>query len=132
MQFNKSVLVVEQNKYAKKIVNAHIFYDLHDWPKDPLHKFTLENCFFRATNIVKNSYKSKYVYSRYGIAFDGLGSWSLSFFGADNKNSSSHTDNCKNNFLILGEAHTDDIKTVLVQQRKISALILVSQRQNFA
>ena len=82
---------------------------MHDWPKDRLNKFTLENCFFRATNIVKNSDKSKYVYGRYGIAFDGLGSWSLGFFGVDNESSSSHTDNRKNNFLILGEAHTDDI-----------------------
>ena len=29
------------------------------------------------TNIVKNSDKSKYVYSRYEIAFDGAGLWSF-------------------------------------------------------
>ena len=31
IQFNKSVLVVEQNNYATKIVNAYIVYDLDDW-----------------------------------------------------------------------------------------------------
>ena len=30
-----------------------------------------KNCLFGATNIVKNSDKVKYVYSGYGIAFDG-------------------------------------------------------------
>ena len=33
IQFNKSVLVVEQNNYATKIVNAYIVYNLDDWPK---------------------------------------------------------------------------------------------------
>ena len=58
-----------------------------------------------ATNIVKNSDKSKYVYSGYGIALDGvsLGSFGDGFarnvviFGVD-VSSSSHADNCKNNF----------------------------------
>ena len=32
---------------------------------------------FGAINIVKNSNKEKYVYSGYGIVFDGEGSWSF-------------------------------------------------------
>ena len=71
---------------------------------------------FNATNIAKNSDKSKYVYSSYGIAFDGVGLWSFDnnfsrnivIFHVDNS-SLSHTDNRKNNFLVLGEEHTDDI-----------------------
>ena len=63
---------------------------------------------FRATNIVKNSDKEKYVYSGYTIAFDGKGEWSFDndytrniiIFGIDNS-SSSHADNLKNNFLML-------------------------------
>ena len=55
----------------------------------------------------------KYVYSSYGIEFDGKGSWSFGndytrnvvIFGVDNS-SSSHTDNQKNNFLILSEGDT--------------------------
>ena len=32
MQFNKSVLVLEQSNYPTKIVNTYIVYDLNDWP----------------------------------------------------------------------------------------------------
>ena len=62
--------------------------------------------------MVKNSDK-KYVYSSYGITFDIEGSWSfyndiarnIIIFGVDNS-SSSHADNRKNNFLVLGEGPT--------------------------
>ena len=74
---NKSPLVVEQNNYSTKIVNAYIVYDLNDSPKVPLRNFTLKNYLFGATNIVKNSDKRKYVYNGYGIAFDGKGEWSF-------------------------------------------------------
>ena len=50
-------------------------YDLDNCSKLPLRNFILRNCLFGATNIVKNSDKSKYVYSGYGIAFDGKGNW---------------------------------------------------------
>ena len=71
---------------------------------------------FGATNIVKNSDKSKWVYTGYGIAFDGEGSWSFGndfdknviIFCVDNS-SSSHADNHKNNFSMLGEGPTYDI-----------------------
>ena len=54
---------------------------------------------FGATNIVKNSDKDKWVYGRYGIAFDGGDWWSFGndtaknviTFGVDNS-SSSHLD----------------------------------------
>ena len=68
---------------------------------------------FGATKIVKNSDKSKYVYSGYEIALDGKGEWNFGndsagdaiIFGVDNR-SSSHTDNHKNNFLVLGQGDT--------------------------
>ena len=55
----------------------------------------------------------KYVYSRYGIKLDSGGWWSfdndflemLSFFGVNNS-SSSHSYNCNDNFLTLGEGPT--------------------------
>ena len=58
------------------------------------------------------------MYSGYRIAFDGKGSWSFSddfarngmIFEADNS-SSSHTDNLKNDFLILGEGDTFGINS---------------------
>ena len=60
------------------------------------------------TIIVKNSDKEKYVYSGYGITFDSTGLWSFNndiarnviIFGVDNS-SSSHSNNHKNNFLVL-------------------------------
>ena len=71
---------------------------------------------FGATNIVKHTDKSKYVYIGYRIAFGGASSWSFGsdfvrnfvIFGVDNS-SSSHTDNHQNNFLVFGEVSTDDI-----------------------
>ena len=53
------------------------------------------------------------MYSGYGIAFDGKSEWSFGndfarnviIFGVDNI-SSSHTDNLKNDFFILGEGDT--------------------------
>ena len=81
--------------------------------KNPLRNFTLKNGLFGATNIVANSDKEKFVYSGYGIAFDGKGEWSFGndtarnviIFGVDNS-SSFHTDNRKTDFLILGEGPT--------------------------
>ena len=91
-------------------------YDLENWPKIPLRNISLKNCLFGVTNIVKNSDKSKYVNSGYGIAFDGKENWNFGndfagnviIFGVDNS-SSSHTDNRKNNFLVLREGATFDI-----------------------
>ena len=68
---------------------------------------------FGANIIVKNDDKEKYVYSGYGLAFDVKVSCSFNddfarnviIFGVDNS-SSSHTDNLKNDFLILGEGPT--------------------------
>ena len=65
IKFDNSVLVVEENNYVSKIVKAYIIYDLDDWPKIPLNKFTLNNCLFGPTNIVKNNVKEKFVYSDY-------------------------------------------------------------------
>ena len=51
-------------------------------------------------------------------------------FGVDNS-SSSHVDNCKNNFLILGLGPSYGINVSLVDQRKNLVLILLKQLQNF-
>ena len=88
-----------------KIVNVYIVYDLDGWPRNPTNNFKLKNCLFGATNIVKDNDKEKYVYSGCRITFDSAGSWSFGngfarnvvIFGVDNS-SSSHADNCKNNF----------------------------------
>ena len=48
-----------------------IVHDLDNWPKNSLRNFALKNYFFGSTNIVKDNDKEQYVYSSYGIAFDG-------------------------------------------------------------
>ena len=56
------------------------------------------------------------MYNGYEIAFDDVDLWifdnnfagNVVIFNVDNS-SSSHTDNCKNNFLVLGKEPTDDI-----------------------
>ena len=114
LKFDEDPLAVEQNNYLTKIANVYIAYDLEAWPKILLNNFTLKNCLFGGTNIVKkNSDKEKYVYSGYRIAFDGKGEWSFSndctrnviIFRVDNS-SSSHADNLMIISLILGEGDT--------------------------
>ena len=110
IKFHKDPLAVEQNNYLTKIVNVYIVHDLQAWPKIPLRNFSIKYCLFGATSIVKNSDKEKYVYSGYGVAFDGKGEWSFDngtarnviIFGFDNS-LSFHSENCENEFLILGE-----------------------------
>ena len=84
-------------------------YDLAARPRNLTNNFKFKNLLFGPTNIVKNSDKEKYIYSGCGITFDSEGSWSIDndtarnviIFGV-NSSSSQHTDNRKNNFLILG------------------------------
>ena len=92
IKFNKDLLAVEQNNHTRKIVNVYIFYDLDAWPKILIRNFTIKNCLFGATSIVKNSDNEKYLYSSYGIAFDRKGEWDFdngsatnsAMFGVDN------------------------------------------------
>ena len=106
IKFDKDTLAVEQNNNLTKIINVYIVYDLHAWPRTFTNVLKLKNCLFGATSIVKNSDREKWVYSGYGIVFDGGGlrifgrdlAWNVIIFGVDNS-LSSRTDNCKNNFL---------------------------------
>ena len=109
IKFDTDPLAIEQSNYLTKIGNVCIVYDSVTWPKILLRKFTLKICYFGATDIVKSCDKDKWVYSGYGIAFDGGDWWSFGngtagnviIFGVDNS-SSSHAENLKNNFLTLG------------------------------
>ena len=75
-----------------KIVNVCIVSDLATWLRNPTNNFKFKNFLFRATNIIKNSDKEKYVCSGYEITFDSAGSWSFDndfirnviIFGVDN------------------------------------------------
>ena len=89
-----------------------------------LHSIKFKNCLFGATNTVKNSDKEKYVYSGYGITFNFI------IFGADNS-LSSHVDNSKNNFIILGLNPTFVINGSFRLPKKKLVLILLKQILNF-
>ena len=120
-----------------KIVNAYINCETGTWPNKSIRNFTLKNCLVGATIIVKNSDKEKWIYNGYGIAFDGNGTWSFGngyarnvvIFGVDNNSSSFHTDNLKNNFLVLGEGDTFGINESPGALKKSLVLILLRQRQ---
>ena len=96
--------------------------------KKSASQLSIKNCLLGLTSIVKNSDKNKYLYSGNGIGFDGAGSWrfgnsfarNVVIFDVDNSQSS-HTDNYKNNFLVLGEGPTDDNNgTVGVAEKNFS------------
>ena len=59
IQFSNTPLVINQNNFTTKTVNAYIIHDLDNWLKIPPRNVTLKNCMFDATNIATNSYKSK-------------------------------------------------------------------------
>ena len=79
------------------------------------------------------------MYIGYGIVFDGKGYWGFNIhtdrnviiFVNDNS-SSLHTDNLKNDFLILGEGDTFGINGSFVAPEKKLILVLIKQRQNFS
>ena len=134
IKFDKGPLAIKQNDYLTKIVNVYNVYDLDASPRNPINNFKFKNCLFGATNIVKNRDKEKCVFSGFGITFDSGGSWSFDndfaknviIFGVDNS-SSSHSDNRKNNFLILGEGPTYGINGSFGAPEK-KLLILVLKR----
>ena len=50
-------------------------YDLGAWPRIPINNFKLKNGLIGANNRVKNKDKEKWVYSGYGMSFDGASLW---------------------------------------------------------
>ena len=82
--------------------------------------------------MAQNSNEIKYLCIRNGIAFDGTGSWSFSNDFARNvviSSLSSHTNNCKNNFLVLGQRPTDDINGSFRASEKLLVLDLVKKNK---
>ena len=112
IKFDQEPVAVEQNN-ATKIINAYIFYHLDNWPNLSPINYTLKYYLLGVTTIIKTSDKEGLVCSGHGIAFDRKSRWNygndfarnIVIFGVDNS-SSSHADNRKNNFLVLGEGPT--------------------------
>ena len=121
-----------------KIVNVYIVYELNAWPTNPTNNFKFKNYLFGANSVVRSCDKEKWVYSSCGITSDSAGSWSfdndsaenVKTFGVDNSYSS-YSDNCKNNFVNLGEEPTFGINGSFGLPEKSLVLILVKQIQSF-
>ena len=102
-----------------------------------MFKFYFKKLFVWSNNIAKKTDKEKYVYNGYGMALDGIGEWT---FGNDyagnviiygvNNILSSHSDDFKNKFLILGEMDTFGINRSFGAPGKKLVLILVKKTQN--
>ena len=88
---------------------------------------------FGTTKLTRNVDKSKFTYNGWGIAldgkifcsFDGDTARNVLIFGVDNS-SSSHIDNPKNNFLVLGEGLTEGINGSFgtAEKRLVSTLLM--------
>ena len=74
-----------------KIVTVYIVYDLDAWPRNLTNDFLCKNCLCGETNTVKKIQ-----------SFDNDTARDVVIFAVDNS-SSSHSDNHKNNILVLGE-----------------------------
>ena len=107
------------------------------WSGSPTNNFKFKNCLFGRTNIMKSIDKENYVHSGYGITFDSQGFWifdndtarNVIIFSVDNT-SKSHSDNRKNNFMILGKGLTFGINGSFgAQKKKKKTLILISIKQ---
>ena len=110
--------------YSNLILDLFIGLELNKWPQNSSNNFALKNCLFGTVKLVRNAIKGKFTYNGTGIAFDGEDSKSLCNVYARNviifdvnNCSSSHINNRKNNFLVLGEGPTE---VALVRQKKIT------------
>ena len=56
IQFNSTPLVIVENNFTTKILNAYIVYELDSRPNIFLNNFKIESCLFGATNIVKKAF----------------------------------------------------------------------------
>ena len=93
--------------------------------KIPVNDFKFKKCLVGATNIRKNSEKSRFVYTGNWIACDSESTWDFGYDFATNgtifgvyNSWSSHADNRINNFLVLGEGPTYDIKESFCEAEK--------------
>ena len=129
-EFNGSCL--KQDKITLNhgtIVNIYIVYEISKNYNISSYS-ALENCLFVAVSLTKNSDIDQYKYSGYDIGFDrggefsffgnGLGRNSITFGAA--LSSSSHANNKKNIFLVLGKNFVQGINGTTIYAEKLHSI----------
>ena len=125
VEFNGSCLKQDKVTYSHgTIVNIYIVYEISKnynistYPK-------LENSLFGAVSLTENADIDQYKYSRYGIGFDRKREFSFrNGFGRNciilvaYMSSSSHTNNKKNNILVLGRDFVQGINGTTIYAEK--------------
>ena len=85
---------------------------MDDWLRNLSNNLTLNSFLFDTVALTRNAIEDQFIYSDWGIAiswnFDNDVARSAASFGVDDS-SPSHTNNCKNIFLVLGDGPTEDI-----------------------
>ena len=124
IKFNNNPLVA-----TTKFVNAYIVHDLDNQPKNSTVQLYIKKISCLAQLILEKNDKIKYGYSSCGIAFDKLSSWrfgnnfarNVIIISVDNS-SSSHTDNRKNDVLVLGEGTSNEINGSISASEQIFSI----------
>ena len=137
LRFTGSVLQQTVTYSNKKVVNLYVVYEItnfHDIGNYP----TLANALFGAIKLTKNAEIDKYKYFRYGIGFDGHGSFSnpsggdgknIIIFGVD-MNSSTKVDNKKKDILIFDFGPTQGLFEHSLTAEKMCSINLLKVIQN--
>ena len=102
--------------YSNLILYLFIVYELNNCLCNPSNNFPIKNCLFGTAKLAKNAMESELIHNDWVILFDGEGSWGFGNGFANNvvifgvhHSLSSHTNNSKNDILVLGERPTDGI-----------------------
>ena len=133
----KKIQTTSSSLYSNFILNAYIVCELNNWSLNHINNFSLESCLFCTVKFIRKKIKSEFTYNIWEISFHRKCSWSFGnefarniiIFGADNS-SSSHTNNWKNSFLVIGEWLADGITDSTGAAEKSLILTLVKQMQN--
>ena len=137
IQFKGSGLKQDKITYTHEtVVNIYIVYELSS--NLNYNYLGLENSFLGAVRLNKNDDIDRYIYSGYGIGFDGRGNFlfpsggfgcNVIIFGVD-MSSAVHVDNKKTDSLILSADLTQRLEsTTLIAERKYSINFNASRKK---
>ena len=127
VEFSGSCLKQDKVTYNHgTIVNIYIVYEVSKNYNISSYP-TSENCLFGAVSLTKNADIDQYKYCGYGIGFDRHGEFSFGngvgknfiIFGADLSSRFSHTNNKKNNILVLGKNFVQIINGTTIYGEKL-------------